>query len=221
MYRTLLLWLLCTFSAHVLAMDIGSMTASMDPKEDFLVRTLANMSLSPKVYEVELEKINDPTDHGATIPTVQGELLFAPRRFTLHARRTQNVKFYYNGPADAQERYYRITFTESPVAQVDDGSQTQHRGTVEVKLALQSILVVRPRQVRFEYQLDPAKGSITNTGNTYFEFMIKKGCEQPDHEAESKYLLPGESYQNSKIGKTGNQHMIIYQQRFVPLGKEC
>jgi hypothetical protein len=116
---------------------------------------------------------------------------------------------------------YRITFTESPAAQVDEGSQTQHRGTVEVKLALQSILVVRPRQSRFAYQLDPAQSTITNTGNTYFEFMVKRGCQQADSEADSKYLLPGETYHNPGINQPGNQKLIVYQSRFIPVGKDC
>lgn len=221
MHRLPWLLLASMLTSQAAAIDIGAMTVAMAPKQEFIARTLTNNSTSPKVYEVQMEKISDPTARGRTLPTVPGELLFAPKRFTLHARQAQNVKLYYKGPADSQERYYRITFTESPAAQVDDGTQTQHRGTVEVKLALQSILVVRPRQSRFAYQLDLAQSSITNTGNTYFEFMIKKGCEQPDHEAESKYLLPGESYQNHKIGKTGNLHVIIYQQQFIPLGNEC
>ena len=221
MHRLPWLLLASMLTSQAAAIDIGAMTVAMTPKQEFIARTLTNNSTSPKVYEVQMEKISDPTARGRTLPTVPGELLFAPKRFTLHARQAQNVKLYYKGPADSQERYYRITFTESPAAQVDDGTQTQHRGTVEVKLALQSILVVRPRQSRFAYQLDLAQSSITNTGNTYFEFMIKKGCEQPDHEAESKYLLPGESYQNHKIGKTGNLHVIIYQQQFIPLGNEC
>ena len=116
---------------------------------------------------------------------------------------------------------YRITFTESPAAQVDEGSQTQHRGTVEVKLALQSILVVRPRQSRFAYQLDPVQSAITNTGNTYFEFMVKRGCQQADSEADSKYLLPGETYHNPGINQQGNQKLIVYQSRFIPVGKDC
>jgi len=218
-----LLWPLLggLLASQAAALDIGAMTLAMAPKQEFITRTLTNNSASPKLYDIQMEKISDPTARGRVLPTVPGELLYAPKRFTLHARQAQNVKFYYKGPADDHERYYRITFTESPAAQVDDGSQTQHRGTVEVKLALQSILVVRPRQSRFEYKLDPAIATITNTGNTYFEFMIKKGCEQPDHEAESKYLLPGESYQNHKIGKAGNLHIIIYQQKFIPLGNEC
>lgn len=108
---------------------------------------------------------------------------------------------------------------------MDEGSQTQHRGTVEVKLALQSILVVRPRQSRFAYQLDPAQSTITNTGNTYFEFMVKRGCQQADSEADSeadsKYLLPGETYHNPGINQPGNQKLIVYQSRFIPVGKDC
>lgn len=175
-----LLWPLLggLLASQAAALDIGAMTLAMAPEQEFITRTLTNNSASPKLYDIQMEKISDPTARGRTLPTVPGELLFAPRRFTLHARHAQNVKFYYKGPADDHERYYRITFTESPAAQVDEGSQTQHRGTVEVKLALQSILVVRPRQSRFAYQLDPAQSTITNTGNTYFEFMVKRGGQR-------------------------------------------
>lgn len=83
------------------------------------------------------------------------------------------------------------------------------------------ILVVRPRQVHFQYQLNQTEGSITNTGNTYFEFMVKQGCEQPDMEADSKYLLPGETYRNTKISQSGNQKLIVYQSRFIAVGKDC
>ncbi|MDX7920992.1 fimbria/pilus periplasmic chaperone [Aeromonas media] len=218
-----LLWPLLggLLASQAAALDIGAMTLAMAPKQEFITRTLTNNSASPKLYDIQMEKISDPTARGRTLPTVPGELLFAPKRFTLHSRQAQNVKFYYKGPTDDHERYYRITFTESPAAQVDDGGHTQHWGTVEVKLALQSILVVRPRQSRFEYQLDSAQSSITNTGNTYFEFMVKQGCEQPDSEADSKYLLPGETYQNPRIGQAGNQKLIVYQSRFIPVGKDC
>ena len=221
MHRLPWLLLASMLTSQAAAIDIGAMTVAMTPKQEFIARTLTNNSTSPKVYEVQMEKISDPTARGRTLPTVPGELLFAPKRFTLHARQAQNVKLYYKGPADSQERYYRITFTESPAAQVDDGTQTQHRGTVEVKLALQSILVVRPRQSRFAYQLDSTQSSITNTGNTYFEFMVKQGCDQPDGQADSKYLLPGETYHNSRINQPGNQKLIVYQSRFIPVGKDC
>lgn len=221
MYRILWPLLAGALVSQAMAIDIGAMTIAMAPKEDFITRTVTNNSTSPKVYEVQMEKISDPTATGQAAPTIPGELLFAPKRFTLHAKRAQNVKFYYKGPADALERYYRITFTESPAAQIDEGGQALRRGAVEVKLALQSILVVRPRQVHFDYQLNTTQNFIRNSGNTYFEFMIKQSCEQPDHDAKSKYLLPGEIYHNRKIGQLGSQHIIIYQHKFVFLGKDC
>ncbi|MFM4862128.1 fimbrial biogenesis chaperone [Aeromonas media] len=221
MHRILWPLLACIFTSKATAIDIGAMTIAMAPKEEFITRTVTNNGASPKVYEVQMEKLSDPTATGLAVPTVPGELLFAPKRFTLHARHAQNVKFYYKGPMDALERYYRITFTESPAAQMDEGGQAVRRGAVEVKLALQSILVVRPRQAHFEYQLDPARSSITNTGNTYFEFMVKQGCQQADSEADSKYLLPGETYRSPRISQSGNQKLIVYQSCFIPVGKDC
>ena len=36
-----------------------------------------------------------------------------------------------------------------------------------------------------------------------------------------KYLLPGETYHNPGINQPGNQKLIIYQSRFIPVGKDC
>lgn len=221
MYRFFGSLLIFAFSSNALAIDIGAMTIAMAPKEDFIVRTITNNSNVTKVYEVQMEKINNPTTKGVKLPTIPGELLFSPKRFMLHANNAQNIKLYYKGPADNNERYYRITFTESPVAQVDKNMRNSLKGALEIKLAVQSILVVRPRQIAFDYLFDENQQTITNSGNTYFEFMVKQGCEQPDSEATSKYLLPGERWQNNNIGKAGNQHVIIYKNKFIPVGKEC
>ncbi|MBL0669023.1 fimbria/pilus periplasmic chaperone [Aeromonas jandaei] len=219
----LVLWcvLTCALTSSAMAIDIGPMTAVMGPKDELLSRTVTNNSATPKVYDVHLDKISNPTASGLRISIIPGELLFTPKRFMLHGRQTQNVKFFYKGADDKQERYYRVTFTESPTARTDEERQAQRGGSVEMKVVLQSILVVRPRQVQFEYQLDAAKGSITNTGNTYFEFMVKQGCDQSDGEADSKYLLPGETYHNPKITQPGNHKLIVYQSQFIPVGKDC
>jgi hypothetical protein len=51
--------------------------------------------------------------------------------------------------------------------------------------------------------------------------MVKRGCQQADSEADSKYLLPGETYHNPGINQPGNQKLIVYQSRFIPVGKDC
>lgn len=203
------------------AIDIGAATTVMAPSDDFLAKTVTNNNTITKVYEVKVRKITNPTASGQAMEMPAGELLYSPKRFVLSAGQQQNVKVFYKGVADHQERYYWLTFIESPTAQLATREDSETTGTQEMKVALQSILVVRPRQSRFEYQLDSAQSSITNTGNTYFEFMVKQGCEQPDSEADSKYLLPGETYRNPRISQSGNQKLIVYQSRFIPVGKDC
>lgn len=212
---------LIAFAWPTFAIDIGAATTVMAPSDDFLAKTVTNNNMTTKVYEVKVQKITNPTANGQPIEMPAGELLYSPKRFVLSAGQQQNVKVFYKGESDHQERYYWLTFVESPTAQLVTGEKNAATGTQEMKLALQSTLVVRPRQVRFEYQLSPGGTSITNTGNTFFEFMVKQGCEQPDSEADSKYLLPGETYQNPRIGQTGNQKLIVYQSRFIAVGKDC
>ncbi|VFB11239.1 putative fimbrial protein TcfA [Aeromonas salmonicida] len=212
---------LIAFSWPTFAIDIGAATTIMAPSDDFLTKTVTNNNTTTKVYEVKVQKITNPTANGQPIEMPAGELLYSPKRFVLSAGQQQNVKVFYKGESDHQERYYWLTFVESPTAQLVTGKKNAATGTQEMKLALQSILVVRPRQVHFQYQLNQTEGSITNTGNTYFEFMVKQGCEQPDMEADSKYLLPGETYRNTKISQSGNQKLIVYQSRFIAVGKDC
>lgn len=203
------------------AIDIGPMTAIMEHDEEFISRTVTNNASTPKLYELAAYRITSPTADEAILPMAPGELLFAPKRFVLHPDQRQHVKLYYKGPGDRQERYYRVVFTEVPVAQAGTPDNAGKRSSIEMTIALQSILVVRPRQERFEYRLDQAAGSITNTGNSFFEFMVKQGCDQPDSMADSKYLLPGETYRNPKISQSGNQKLIVHQSRFIRVGKDC
>ncbi len=219
-YRALLT-LTCLLASPVNAIDIGPMTAVLESTDEFMARTVTNNGTRPKIYEVRAAKISNPTASGQLLAMLPGELLYAPKRFVLHSKQQQNVKFYYKGVADDQERYYRVTFIESPAAQVAGHDNKSRKGMLDVKIEMQSILVVRPRQVHFQYQLNQTEGSIINTGNTYFEFMVKRGCEQPDSEADSKYLLPGETYRNTKISQSGNQKLIVYQSRFIAVGKDC
>lgn len=213
--------ILIAFSWPTFAIDIGSATTIMEPSIDFLTKTVTNNNETTKIYEVQVKKITNPTVNGLPIDMPAGELLYSPKRFVLSAGQQQNVKVFYKGESDHQERYYWLTFIESPAAQLATKEETAATGTQEMKLALQSILVVRPRQVHFQYQLNQTEGNIINTGNTYFEFMVKQGCEQSDMEADSKYLLPGETYRNTKISKSGNQKLIVYQSRFIAVGKDC
>ncbi len=150
-------------SYNVFSIDIGATTTVMEPSDDFLTKTITNNNETTKVYEVQTKKITNPTVNGLPLDMPAGELLYSPKRFVLHAGQQQNVKIFYKGTTDHQERYYWLTFVESPTAQLATQENATATGTQEMKLALQSILVVRPRQVHFQYQLNQTEGNIINT----------------------------------------------------------
>ncbi|MCE9933878.1 fimbria/pilus periplasmic chaperone [Aeromonas salmonicida] len=205
----------------VLAIDIGQVTAILEPTRAFMARTVTNNENTPKIYTVRVEKISNPTSNGQSLDMPAGELLYTPKRFVLHGRQTQNVKIYYKGPEDDIERYYRITFIESPPAHLNDGQESRRSGALYLNIELQSILVVRPRLVRFSYELDEVEAALKNSGNTFFEFIVKSGCDEPDDKADTKYLLPGDAYINNKIAQPGNEKIIIYDAKFIRIGTRC
>lgn len=221
MYRTFLCLISLVWGLPVTAIDIGAMTAIMEPSSDLIARTIINNDRLPKVYEVKVQKISDPTAKGYPLAMLPGELLYTPKRFVLHEGQRQNVKLYYKGAKDDQERYYRVFFVESPAAQLEKKPPVDRKGTLELNIEVQSILVVRPRQEKFNYELDESAGTIRNTGNTFFEFIVKQGCDEPDSTADTKYLLPGETWYNTKIAQSGNQKLIVYDRRFMTIGQAC
>lgn len=215
------IWLLCLFVTPAKAIDIGALTTVIESQQDFLSQSITNNTGSVKIYTLAVSKWSNPTAAGQLLVPPPGELLYAPKRFVLRPGQQQNIKFYYRGEQDSMERYYRVTFTESPAAQPGDHLNVPRKSALEMKFELQSHLVVRPRQENMAFQVDKAASTIRNTGNSYFEVMVKEGCDQPDSEADSKYLLPGELYFNPKIGNGNNKKFIVYKSGFIPIEKEC
>lgn len=56
---------------------------------------------------------------------------------------------------------------------------------------MSTILIVRPRKTRFQYEINEATGTIKNTGNTYFRVILQKGCNGDDESSTQFYMLPG------------------------------
>lgn len=214
--------ILVLLPSQVGAIDIGSLTATMGPKQDFINRMVMNTGSITRVYQVNAVKLDTPKITGNESKIMGGELLFSPKQFSLAPAQRQNVKLYYKGPQDNTERYYRVTFTE--LAHVAHGGKEENStisGALDLKTSIRSILVVRPRNTHFDYKINLTEGYIKNTGNTYFEFMVKQGCNQSDSDADSRFLLPGETYHNEKLLGDRNQKFIVYDNNFVQIGKAC
>ena len=77
-----------------------------------------------------------------------GELLFAPRQLTLQAGESEYFKFYYHGPKDNRERYYRVSFREIPTRNYVMRNQSGTEVSMDPVVVMDTILVVRPREVQ-------------------------------------------------------------------------
>ncbi|MCE9933881.1 hypothetical protein [Aeromonas salmonicida] len=121
---------------------------------------------------------------------VEGELLLTPARMMLPAKGKNNVRFFYKGPMDDKERYYRITWRDTALS-MDEQRNDSRQAVATTSAQIGTILVVTPRQVRFDYVLN--LGELTNRGNASYRVVAYGACRgQPDKQCkESYYDLPG------------------------------
>jgi hypothetical protein len=87
-------------------------------------------------------------------------------------------------------------------------------------IAMDTILVVRPRKINLAYSIDERNGILKNTGNTFFKVIVHRGCHSTDDEAVMRYVLPGETWHSSEL-KTQNRKFIVALQKYLPVGQGC
>jgi P pilus assembly chaperone PapD len=217
--RSLLLGLLC-LPFYASAINVGTLTFAMDQDQSFTAKRVLNNNRSARIYQVTLRAIDRPGDSETRSKPADGELLFAPRQLQLQAGQSEYYKFFYRGPQDNRERYYRVSFREIPTRLFDPAGQKATGVTLEPIVVMDTILVVRPRQTNFAYRLDSLRGTVTNTGNTYFKLLIKPGCDSTDEEGVTEYLRPGDTLTHAGIRQKG-QKFIIYNDKFISIDKSC
>ncbi len=103
--------------------------------------------------------IDRPGGHEVRARPADGELLFAPRQLTLQAGESEYFKFYYHGPKDNRERYYRVSFREIPTRNLVMRAPAGGQISMEPVVVMDTILVVRPRQVQFKWAFDKRRGA--------------------------------------------------------------
>ncbi|HFR8653485.1 TPA: fimbria/pilus periplasmic chaperone [Escherichia coli] len=212
----LILWL----APGVQAISVGNLTFSLAADAEFAAKRVVNNNKSARLYRISIVGIDRPGGKEVRSRPTDGELLFAPRQLTLQAGESEYFKFYYHGPKDNRERYYRVSFREIPtrnyVMRTDNGTQI----SMDPVVVMETILVVRPRQVQFKWAYDRAAGTVSNTGNTWFKLLIKPGCDTTEEEGEAWYLRPGDVVRQASLRQPGN-HYIIYNDRFIKVSNDC
>ncbi len=210
-----LLTVVCMLAAPLTqAISVGNLTFSLPSETDFVSKRVVNNNKSARIYRIAISAIDSPGSSELRTRPVDGELLFAPRQLALQAGESEYFKFYYHGPRDNRERYYRVSFREVPTRnqtrRSPTGGESYHgprdnreryyrvafrevpsrnltkrsptggEVSTEPVVVMDTILVVRPRQVQFKWSFDKVTGTVSNTGNTCFKLLIKPGCDSTE-----------------------------------------
>ncbi|OIY29794.1 hypothetical protein BJK26_24380 [Escherichia coli] len=216
-----LLTVVCMLAAPLTqAISVGNLTFSLPSETDFVSKRVVNNNKSARIYRIAISAIDSPGSSELRTRPVDGELLFAPRQLALQADESEYFKFYYHGPRDNRERYYRVSFREVPTRNLTKRSPSGGEVSTEPVVVMDTILVVRPRQVQFKWSFDQVTGTVSNTGNTWFKLLIKPGCDSTEEEGDAWYLRPGDVVHQPELRQPGN-HYLVYNDKFIKISDSC
>lgn len=208
------------FCAPVGAVYFNSLIYDMGPDQGFISRQIVNDTPRTNLYTISAYKIDKPGQSGENrIIGGPMEVVYSPLKFIVQADGKEYFKLFYHGPEDDIERYYRVVFKESPVQMFPLKKQDKYMDILPV-VAMSTVLVVRPRNIRLQFEVDERTGIIRNTGNTYFRVIIQNGCHGDDESSTQFYMLPGEFYRNA-IARGNNKKYVVASRRYHPLGNGC
>lgn len=213
------LFLLCLPTAGQ-AISVGSLTFSMASKDDFAAKRVLNNNKTARLYQISVTGIDRPGEKELHFHPTDGELLFSPRQLTLQAGEGEYFKFYYHGPQDDRERYYRVSFREIPTRNRIVRNTLGMAVSIDPVVVMDTILVVRPRQIHFKWGYDRQTGTVSNNGNTWFKLIIKPGCDTSEEDGDAWYLRPGDVVHQAALRQTGNNY-IIYNDKFIKISNDC
>lgn len=172
------------------AINVGSVTTFIDADSQEVAKQIENGSDQARLVTVTVTRISSPEEGGREIPMeVSGELMLSPSRMMLPANAKNNVRFFYKGPQDDKERYYRIRWLDTALS-ADDQRSERRQAVATTSAQIGTILVVTPRQQRFSYDL---KGdTLTNKGNASYRTVAYGPCLKSQELCkETYYDLPG------------------------------
>jgi len=175
------------------AINVGDITSIMISEESSLSKEIINTTDSARYVSVTVKQLSSPLPGGVELDVNPGELLSTPASLILPGEAKDVFRFFYKGPEDDKERYYRLQWIDEPISE----SATTKAGkaaTATASAEIGTILVVAPRKERFDYS---RQGDlITNTGNVSFRVIAYGACKDKAQDQgrgcrERYYVMPG------------------------------
>lgn len=171
--KYLLIIILSLLSYSTYAINVGTVTTYIHSHQDSVYKTIKNDSHEARLILVSVEEISRPDKDGIVINKQPKELLLTPSKLILPSQATNNVRFFYQGPKDSKERYYRIYWTDTNLS-TSSNNETQKSAVASTTAVIGTILVVNPRKENFNYHYENKK--LTNIGNSSYRVVAYGPC---------------------------------------------
>ena len=212
--------LLLSTMTPALALDVGDISSFMNSESSTLSKEIKNTTDSGRLINIHMERLSSPLDGGKVIPMdKQDEILLTPASLLLPAKASDVIRFFYKGPADDKERYYRIVWVDQALSDAQrNGSTRSAVATASARIG--TILVVAPRKANFRYQY--ANGTLVNTGNATLRILAYGPCLKPADGKECKenyFLMPGKERRFTRVNVADKKGRVALWQgeQFVPV----
>lgn len=203
-----------------LALDVGDISSFMNSDSSTLSKEINNTTDSGRLINIHMERLTSPLDDGKVIPMDKpDEVLLTPASLLLPARANDVIRFFYKGPADDKERYYRIVWFDQALSDAQrNGSARSAVATASARIG--TILVVAPRKANFRYQY--ADGKLVNTGNATLRILAYGPCLKAADGKECKenyFLMPGKERRFTRVNVADKRGRVALWQgeQFVPV----
>lgn len=186
--------LLTSFPA--VAIGVGDVTSIMSPDETHLAKEIFNNTDSARFVNVRIERLSSPMEGGVIIPMEsKSELLSTPANLILPGQSKEYFRFIYDGPSDDKERYYRLSWSDEPIAEYESTKKSK-LGQATTSAIIGTIFVVAPRKEHFDFKREG--DTVTNTGNASFRVISYGPCRDKSQDQgkgcrERYYLMPNVS----------------------------
>ena len=212
--------LLLSTMTPALALDVGDISSFMNSESSTLSKEIKNTTDSGRLINIHMERLSSPLDGGKVIPMdKQDEILLTPASLLLPAKASDVIRFFYKGPADDKERYYRTVWFDQALSDAQrNGSTRSAVATASARIG--TILVVAPRKANFRYQY--ANGTLVNTGNATLRILAYGPCLKPADGKECKenyFLMPGKERRFTRVNVADKKGRVALWQgeQFVPV----
>ncbi|UTJ56389.1 hypothetical protein [Klebsiella michiganensis] len=212
--------LLLSTMTPALTLDVGDISSFMNSGSSTLSKEIKNTTDSGRLINIHMERLSSPLDGGKVIPMdKQDEILLTPASLLLPAKASDVIRFFYKGPADDKERYYRIVWFDQALSDAQrNGSTRSAVATASARIG--TILVVAPRKANFRYQY--ANGTLVNTGNATLRILAYGPCLKPADGKECKenyFLMPGKERRFTRVNVADKKGRVALWQgeQFVPV----